>query len=405
MKSNKCQYWGNDSEVRFLLNLIYNRKPDNQFSNLDISKLVRLIELHKILPFIFLKFKKYGVVVPPETASYLKNQYLFSLKRNLCFWREFLNIVDIFYQRKIAMVPIKGIDILVRFYPSFDIRDMCDIDILVKEEELTLVEGALKELGYQKKLYGLKEEYWRKKQCHIAFWKESISVEVHWGLDFKRKVTILPNLWERTKEILIQNYKIRVLSEEDALFSLALHLRHFGNILALKRVLDAANIINQAPNFNWNYVLEESKKGRMQAAIYFILMQVKLFTKTDIPEYILNSLIIPRWQKKFIKEFILKNSFHITPSLKKNYLIAHLLLYDCIVEPIWYLINIPYEQFCKFYNLQPYTNKANVLYNIWFLYMPIKLIFCPKQQEEFLLAVIVILYLAHIFIPCLPLPY
>lgn len=374
MEFNKCQYWENESEAGLLLDIVYNRKPHHQLSNLDISKLVELARLHNILPLIFYKLKKYGGSVAAEAQAYLKNQYLSSLKRNLCFWREFLNISDIFYQRNIAMVPIKGVDILVRFYPFFDTRSMCDIDILVREGELTQAGSVLRELGYQEKLCGLKEEYWRRKQCHIAFWKEPVIVEVHWGLDFKRgKRIILSRLWERTKDSTVQNHKVKLLSDEDALFCFALHWRRFGNIFSLKQVLDVAHIIKEAPAFDWDYVLKEGKQGMMKAALYFILMQARLFCEADIPEDIFKKLNLPFWQKILIKRFLLRHTFEVNPSLKKLYLKAHLLLYDNILEPIFYLINIPYEQFCKFYDLKPYTKKSYLLYSLRLLYMPASL--------------------------------
>ena len=373
----------NIPESKLLLDIINQRQP-LRFENIEIDKFIELLEVHNITPLVFYRLsrltgsrfagKNYAQQIPEDIYSDLKSKYLANIYINIKFWKEFLKINEVFKQNNVSLLPLKGVDILVRFYPAFDLRSMVDIDILIKEERFARAEKILSGLGYQKKLHGLREEYWRKKQCHIAFYKERTMVEIHWGLDFKRgNRIILPHLWERTKDVEAGNHKISIFSPEDALFSFALHWRHYGNILSLKQVLDVARIIKESPGFNWDYVLEESRQGRMNAAIYFILMQTCLFTETNIPEDIFKKIKIPFWQKTLIKKFLLKHTFETQPSIKKNYLKAHFLLYDNVFEPIFYLINIPYEQFCKFYYLKPYTKKTDLLYRLRIPYIAMSL--------------------------------
>ncbi|MCM8782926.1 MAG: nucleotidyltransferase family protein [Candidatus Omnitrophica bacterium] len=372
----KCQYWKDQPEVKILFDIIYRRQPYSQFASLNIDVLVKLTKFHGLIPFIFYKLKESNNdIIFNNIYLDFKNTYYWNLIRNLRFWKEFLIIKDAFYQRNIAMVPLKGMDILVRFYPYFDMRSMCDIDILIKEDEFPQAERILSELGYQKRLFGLKEEYWRNKQCHIAFFKGPITVELHFNLDFKRKYTrrtLLPYLWQRTQVYNVQNQKIRLLSSEDAVFCFALHLRHFGNILSLKQVLDVARIIKETPNFDWDYMLKEAQQNRINATLYFILMQVELFTETEIPRFIFQKLKLACWQKNLIKKFLLRYTFANKIPLKQIYLRAHFLLYDNLLESIYYLLNIPYEQFCKFYGLKFYSLQADFLYAIRFFYFPFK---------------------------------
>lgn len=370
----------NTPESKLLLNILNNRKPF-QFAGIDLDKLIALVRLHNLEPLVFFSLKDYAGYIPEHIYSYLRAQYIGNISKNLRFWNEFLKINEAFRENNLSILPLKGIDTLARFYPYFDLRSMCDIDILVKEEGFPHVETILSDLGYRKTLYGLREEYWRKKQYHIAFYKDKTLVEVHWGLDFKRSNRIiLPRLWERTQEIELRSHKISIFSPEDALFSFALHWHHFGNILYLKQVFDVARIIKETPAFDWDYILKEVERSKMKAVIYFILMQAYLFCEAEISEDIFKKLNIPRWQKTLIKKFVLKYTFETRFSIKKLYLKAHFLLYDNILEPTLYLINIPYEQFCKFYNLKPYTTISNLLYNLRLFYMPISL--CLKRNEK-----------------------
>lgn len=368
----------NTPESQLLL-AILNQHPPFQFENIATDKFIELVKLHNLTPFVFYRLKDYSSLIPPDIYSYLRSGYLANVSRNLGFWDEFLKINDAFKQNNISILPLKGMDMLARFCPAFDLRTMSDIDILIKEDQFVKAEKVLSDLGYQKRLYGLKEKYWRERQCHVAFHRNHTMVEAHWGLDFKRaNRIILQQLWKRVKQVQLGNDKLNIFSPEDALFSLALHLRRFGNILSLKQVLDAAKIIKESSEFDWDYVLEESKRGAMKATTYFILMQISLFTKVNISIEIFKKLGISRWHKILIKNFLLKHTFKVPPSLKEDYLKAHFLLYDNPCEPFLYLINIPYEQFCKFYDLKPYANKTDFLYRIRLLYIPIS--FCLKKR-------------------------
>lgn len=360
-------------ESKYLLDVLCGRKPSPS-DKINYEKLIELAGFHDLTALIFYRLQKYEQQLPESVFSVLKSRYLGNIRVNLRLWKEFLQISAQFQKSNIDILPIKGIDILARFYPDVDLRSMVDIDILIREEQFEKAEKLLSALGYQKELVGFREEYWRKQQCHIVFHKDGIIVEVHWALDFKRgNRVILPRLWQRLQKKESADYKIKLLSPEDALFSLALHLRRYGNILSLKQVFDAARIIKESPAFDWGYVLKECKNGKIRATIYFLLMQVSLFTQTSIPLEILNRLNLPSWQRMLIKIFILKRTFQIPLAPKRNYLCAHFLLYDNLYEPIYYLINIPYEQFCRFYNLKPYTRSSDILYRLRLLYMLISM--------------------------------
>lgn len=358
-------------EIRILLDFINDRKPCS-LDAIDFRKLSALSQLHGITPLVFSKLKNYNLNIPRDVYLSLKSCYLYNLEKNLKFWHEFLRINALFKESNIAVLPLKGIDILTRFYSTFTLRTMVDIDLLIKEEQFAQAQEVLSNLGYQKKLRGFKEEYWRKSHYQVAFYKNKLVVELHWRMEFKRNnAAILPYLWKRTNEVMIENNKVTILSPEDALFSLALNLRHFGNIYSLRQILDATKIIKASARFDWDYVLKEARQGMVQATLYFILLQLNLFTDIKIPVDIMKKLKVPFWQKALIKKSLLRHTFQIRISVKKSYLGAYFLLYDNIWKTILYLINVPYEQFCQFYNLTPYTRQTNLLYNLRFIYMPI----------------------------------
>ena len=347
------------------------------------DKIKLLLLEHGIAPFVYPILDHFASLVHQELNEFLKSNYYLNLTQNLILHREFIRIASAFNKMNISVVPIKGIAFLQDIYAKSPIRPMVDMDLFVKEDELAQAQGVLEKCGYEKNLEGLLESYWRNNQCHIAFCKvatnkpKNIHIDLHWGLDFKRKKrAILPQLWKHIRKVKVDNLQITLLSPEDNFFSLALHQRRFGKIINLKYALDTALILRNCRNFNWDYVVYESRRGKMCSCVFFMLAQTEYFLGINIPDPVKHGLGVSSFKQKVIRDFIAKNAFKFSNvnSLKKIYLGSHFLLYDSLMEPVEYILNIPKEQFAKFYNLKPYDKQTQFYYNNRLLYMPFKLI-------------------------------
>jgi hypothetical protein len=285
-----------------------------------------------------------------------------------------------FRENNLVIVPIKGMALLEDIYSNLSLRSMCDVDLLTQEKDISKAEKIFSQSGYQKELLGFREDYWRKRQYHLSFKKESlrvpIMVELHWALDYKRKENILPQLWSRLRKIKIDNQEIYLLSPEDTLFSLALHNRRLGQALCLKNIVDLALLLNKYKDFDWDYVLKTAKEGRMRTTVFFILAQAKMFLGLKLPASVENSFKPPYWKRRVIYKFIRKNTFLPPQKIKSKelYLESHFLLYDSLWEPIEYILKIPHEQFAKFYDLKPYAKKKRFFYKNRLIYIPVKTI-------------------------------
>lgn len=349
-----------------------------------------LIIYHDLTPFTYSVLKDFNSFLPKDLREFLKNNYYCVLVRCQRLWQEFLRISMAFQQMGIMLLPIKGMALLYDIYSYKPIRPMTDLDLLVKEEDLPKAELIFCELGYRKELYGLEEEYWRKNQCHIAFYKKEEEkapfVELHWSLDFKRENrNILPKLWERIREINVDGKTIKLLSPEDTLFSLALHNRRFGKTLCLKNVYDLILLLNKhASGFGWDYVLNQSRKYGICSTLFFILYQANLLLGLKLPKYVWRELDLPTWKRRIIQRFIEKNTFLSTEEMqnKNLYLKSHFLLYDSFWKPINCVINIPKEQFTKYYGLAIYTERTKFLYQMRLLYMPLKYIWEKVHTDK-----------------------
>ncbi|MFC1623905.1 nucleotidyltransferase family protein [Candidatus Omnitrophota bacterium] len=366
--------------------MVHNKRTkeveDLCFKDIDWSRFKEIITYHDLTPFAYSLLKDFDSSLPQDLMEFLKNNYYCALVRCQSLWQEFLRISGAFKESNITLLPIKGMALLHDLYMDKPIRPMTDIDILVKEDDIKKAEAIFSDIGYRKELYDLREEYWRENQCHIAFYKKEKEglpfVELHWGIDFKRENrTILPELWGRTRCIDVDGKRIDLLSPEDTLFSLALHNRRFGRTLCLKNAYDVMLLLNKySNNFDWDYCLDMNRKYRLCASLFFILYQAKFLLETNIPGNIMKKLNVPNWKKRMIRYFIEKNTFSLdlTKKGKDLYLKNHFLLYDSFWEPIKYILDIPREQFAKFYGLEAYNKKTDFLYKMRLMYMPLKCI-------------------------------
>lgn len=368
-----------EEEINYLLNL----------NHINWEAFKEFLIYNEIAPFAWLALKDYSSFLTSELREFLKNTYYCALVHCQQLKQEFLRILIAFKKAGVSILPVKGIALIEDVYSPWPIRPMSDIDLLVKEENLPEAERVFSDLGYRKDLYGLKEEYWRKKQCHIAFFKReneglSFLVELHWSLDFKRRGRyILPELWERIREINVDNQAVKVLSPEDTFFSLALHSRRYGKPLCLKNVYDFVLLLNKyASDFNWDYVLNQGRKYNLFSAIFFMLYQAKLLLNINVPQYVWERLSLPDWKAYTIRRFIEKNIF-LPIEYRKNkelYLKSHFLLYDSLWEPAEYILNIPLEQFARYYNLEPYNKRTEFFYRWRFFYIPWK--YATKRKPK-----------------------
>ena len=337
-----------------------------------------LLAHHELSSFAHTCLKNYSSLLPSEEVDLLKKYHYLILLRLANLEKEFLKIVDIFQDQGVDLLPLKGAAFLVdnMYGDKTGLRSMVDIDILIKKEKFSQAEKLVETLGYQQELGGFNEDYWRRKNYHIAFVKNKsgkmfFNLEMHWLLDYPRKILLMPSLWDRIRKLPVGNREIALLSPEDTIFCLVLHLRRFGNVLSLKSACDFACLLTRYKDLDWDYILKEAEKGQIYASLYFRLIQANIFFDIQAPNLILNGLSLVNYKRRLIEGFILKNTFlGLDKTVRSVFLKNHFLVYDNFWEPVSMIINMPQEQFAKFYRLAPYSIRTLLLYRLRFLYFP-----------------------------------
>ena len=92
-------------------------------------------------------FLSNGTEISKETASRLEKERWLVLYRQEQMRHAYQQICDIFRRGKIPYIPLKGL-VVRPFYPKEYYRTSCDIDILIRREDLDRATGQLIECGY-----------------------------------------------------------------------------------------------------------------------------------------------------------------------------------------------------------------------------------------------------------------
>ena len=334
---------------------------------------------HEVYSFAYACLKDFSSLLPGNEVDLLKRTYYFNLARISCFQDEIFRIIDVYRERGVDILPLKGSAFLVdnMYGGKAGSRPMVDIDILVREDNLCRAGELLENIGYHKDLGGLKEDYWRRRNYHIVYERSNCNnksftlVEMHWLLDYPRKTPLLPRLWDRIITSRVENREISLLSPEDMLFCLVLHLRRFGKVLSLKSACDCALLLAKHKDLDWDYILRETRNGHMRASLYFRLVQAGMFFDIHAPDAVLKGLCLGRYKKRLIEQFILRNTFSaLSKTGDSVFLKNHFLAYDGFGEPAGMILHMPLEQFGKFYRLAPYRVGTVLLYRMRFFFYP-----------------------------------
>jgi hypothetical protein len=119
-------------------------------SIVDWQSVCRLAVQQNLAPLLYRRIKDLGITahLPCEVYEDLRNRYLYSAASSMRLYHEFGKVMTAMQAAHIPIIPLKGIYLAQTVYKNPALRPMCDIDILVKPNDITLSVDVLKALGY-----------------------------------------------------------------------------------------------------------------------------------------------------------------------------------------------------------------------------------------------------------------
>jgi hypothetical protein len=245
--------------------------------NIDWAYLIQIAACHGVMPLLYQSLNTtYPNLVPKAILKQLRNYFHTNAVRNLLLTTELLKILNLFKEHDIPAIPFKGPVVAAIAYQNIALREFCDLDILVREQDFL---DANKILTFHKYKAGKSIGY------EQSFFQDMVCVDLHQRLN----PTHFPSyfnfeqLLDRVQCISVNGNLILSPSPEDMLLILCVHgTREYWK--KIKWVCDIAEFVQSHIEFNWNSLLQYAKNFRCQRQLLLGLCLSRDVIGTVLPE-------------------------------------------------------------------------------------------------------------------------
>lgn len=236
-----------------------------------------------------------GSMVPAGVKEKLSQTYLKTLSRNMVLYEHFRQIVTELGKAGIDVIPLKGIYLAEFLYKDIGLRQMSDIDILVRKEDAQKCVTILEGLGYQKglslaEMVGLDTN---SLQHLTPMVKQGVSVEIHTKLQGGReKFSVnLDDIWNNSIPSVTAGVSIKALDIHHLLIHIATHLeKHFTTErIQLNGFIDTLSIIeNFEKEVDWGRIESLCEEYGCPRNFHRILGLAKKYFDCNLPDRYVN---------------------------------------------------------------------------------------------------------------------
>lgn len=274
-----------------------------------------------ISPFLYHNLKELGMEgeLPPHVRQEWTRIYHSAGLRNALLYEELGNVLRSFGKAGIPLIVLKGAALAAEVYGNVALRQMGDIDLLVKEQDLDRSAGELTSLGYVPN-EGYSEEWYRLYHHHLVPYHhpaKGVTIEIHRSIVPSRNPSNLDinSLWERARHAKIRDVDALVLSPEDQILHLSMHMSGSDYFIGRVRTLiDISQVVGYfGKQIHWDRVVREAQAGGFAAFIYYPLYLASETLGVEIGKETLGELKrgshTGRFEDRLLKRIIRGNVF------------------------------------------------------------------------------------------------
>lgn len=262
--------------------------------------------IYKNLPLLNL----YGDI-PECCISDLKQIYYKTLSRIMVLYAHFRSVVDALAENEIMVIPLKGIYLAEAVYKDIGLRQMSDIDLLVREPDISRCKEILIGLGYKQNLNYLTSGalQWFFGMKHLpGLIMNGVCFEIHSRLHASRRRYRfnIREIINRSQHDSFLSTPCHTFSTVDLILHLCIHLFEHVHTLhyQLYRYCDIAETLrNAGPDFDWDELIRLGKSYHCDREVRSILFLVNKYFNAPVPEKVIGN-IDRSFYKKIQQTFI-----------------------------------------------------------------------------------------------------
>ena len=246
----------------------------------------------KIVHYWVNRLKQYQLFdhLPPELQANLEREYNKNKWRNLHIYKllnELLGVLD-----GLDVMLLKGAHLANYVYAERGMRQMIDVDILVRVEQLDEAVAAIETLGYTiadgMRDWSLEHHYHWLLEPPAG---QELRVELHWHVKRPNHSAPFPVdlIWAESEQVQLSRYKAHVMSAELLLVYFVWHAMHHEWEDGLKTAVDMLAVL-QRHTIDWGKVAQLANQLQIAKQVALLLHLIVISFEGDVPEKAIKSL-------------------------------------------------------------------------------------------------------------------
>ncbi len=262
-----------------------------RISMADWDRIIQLAGSHDVASLLYSRLKERGRIaaVPSTFARRLQEMYFHTAAKNMRLYSDFSEVCNALARRGIDVVALKGLHLADVVYGDIALRHMNDMDLLVRRKDLLLTQDELLKMGYESETGAATGEQWLSRHHLAPFTKRAAPpIEIHWSITPPNSPfrIDMDELWDRARRATIAGAPILLLSPEDLLLHLCLHVsfNHKFTLAALRNACDIHETISYyRHDIEWERVISTAANRKADTYVYCTLSLVRGLLGTEMP--------------------------------------------------------------------------------------------------------------------------
>jgi hypothetical protein len=251
------------------------------------NALLPLALAHGVGPQLFANLRER--VLPVQARDQLRHVYLSNSFRNEKLLAEQQRILDAFSQKSLAVWPLKGPQLSQKLCGDPAVRQVADLDLLIRPEDLATCDELLHSVGYARQAQGDIATLRDAGELIYLRSASDVAVSMNFAVDLQQRV--LPY---GRRDPLADRIRTQGMTSENLLLLLCVNqIAH--RFSRLKYLLDVAACLSQLPaEFDWESFTAQAQLLPFTPGFYWSLHWARDAAGAPVPEHVLEELR-PSW--------------------------------------------------------------------------------------------------------------
>lgn len=289
--------------------------------------LVTWAQQQRVAALLYHRLRQHGLdkLIPPAIYAQLKTYYQQVAVNNILLYHQVKQLMAQLQSEQIPAILLKGAYLGGAVYEVITLRQMVDVDLLVRPEDLAQVITIVTALGYQpvQPIEDL-QPYLAHKHHLPPFVKANApSLEIHWNITKPNLSYTIDHseLWARAQNAVVNGSAVMTLAPEDLLLHVCLHATYQHWLEQDIRFLCDVDAICRrfALTFDWEQFTQRAVQWGWSRGVYLALQLAHDRLETPIPPHVLATLQ-PEQAKTLVAEAKIRLD---TARTTQSYLTSH----------------------------------------------------------------------------------